>query len=67
MGPIHALTLQLLVKRIISVDILDKTKVGTKTLNNTHAIMSLPNSVDTDGITIPAYSIPGSWNGLTFF
>ena len=41
MGPIHALTMQLLAKGIIELKVPDRTKVGTNDLNDKHIVVSL--------------------------
>ena len=64
MGPIHALALQLLARGIISVDVVDRTKLGTDKLREEHLTVSLPNAPDSDGCVFPAYTIPSTWNGL---
>ena len=66
MGPIDALALQLLGKGIIAFDIADSTKVGTKELNDSHVILYLPNSIDGDGTSLPAYTIDSCWDGLNW-
>ena len=64
MGPIHALALQLLSRGIISVDVVDRTKLGTDKLREEHLTVSLPNAPDSDGCIFPSYTIPSTWDGL---
>ena len=66
MGPIHALLLQLVAKGIISVSISDVSKIGTDKLISKHVVICLSNTVDADGITMPAHMIDSLWEGLTY-
>ena len=55
MGPIHALAMQLLAKGIVQLKVSDRTKVGTKSLNDKDIIVALsPEFYDMD-----------KWDGLT--
>ena len=64
MGPIHALTLQLLLKSIILIDIIDKTKIGTNKLREEHLTLLLPTANNLEGCIFSAYTIPITWEGL---
>ena len=66
MGPIHALVLQLLAKGIISVGVSDVSKIGSDKLNATHIVITLPNAIDSEGITMPAHMIEDLWDGLNY-
>ena len=66
MGPIHVLVLQLLAKGIISVGVSDVSKIGSDKLNATHIVITLPNTADSEGVTMPAHMIDTLWEGLTY-
>jgi len=55
-GPIHALSLQLLSRGIIELTVSDETKIGTMALNSKLAMITLPNA-EHNGVTLPAYTI----------
>ena len=63
-GHIHVLVLQLITKGIIALGVSNATKTGKKYLNDGHKVLSLPKTADDDGISLPAYMVDSSWEGL---
>ena len=55
MGPIHALAMQLLAKVIVELKVSDRTKVGTKSLNDKDIMVALS----------PEFYDMEKWDGLT--
>jgi len=69
MFQIHALCLQLVAKGILAVSVKEasKEKIGTNKLTDKDLVISLPNGVNSRDITLPSYTIPEYWSGLTAF
>ena len=63
MGQIHGLALQLLAKGIIGLDVVDKSKIGTKQLGKKNLVLKLLNA-DDDGMSMPAYLLTNAFDGM---
>ena len=49
---------------IVALQVEDKSKIGTDKLTQNDVYVTLPNGVDTDGLSLPAYMIPSYYDNL---
>ena len=67
MGQVHAVCLQMIAKGIISLNVTDRTKVGTDKIEKKHLAVTCPRAkrnVDGDECWCPGFMVDELWEGL---
>ena len=67
MSQVHAICLQMVAKEIISMNVTDRTKVGTDKITRKDVVMTYPRAkrcVDGDECWCPGFMVDELWEGL---